>query len=282
MLDGKAFMNKDFEAVTLPAPWRMYSDCESFIHADPEVQAFRTAAPVRGRGDYELGVSCMKREDAPEVGFEQFIANHLRESLHWYGRAEPKDAPKQFHFRERHHAQRLAAMPTAEQAASYAKSLPYYRAPVEVLWHFSNFGDLRWGRAEKSVQLPDRPASKADGADALAVDGSMLLPTIYADVEPDLMHQDIDAIREDQLKWLNHLPQMRRGSLLRHAAAEVIDKELQPLSALCRKHGTFGEAVLPGAFDPITGLFLKAYDGNFQEALIETEIHFYSISLATS
>lgn len=270
MLDGTAFMNKDFEAVALPAPWRMYSDCGSFIHTDPEVQAFRNTAPVRGRGDYELSVSCIKREDALDVTFEQFIANYLRNSLHWFGRAEPEDAPKQFHFREWHHAQRLAAMPTAEQAASYVKSLPYYRAPVEVLWDFSNFGDLRWDRAEP------------DGADARAADGSKLLPTIYADVQPDLMHQDIDAIREDQLNFLSDLPQLRRGSLLRHAAAQAIDRELQPLSALCRKHGTFGEAVLPGAFDPITGLFLKAHDGNFEHALIETETHFYSISLATS
>jgi hypothetical protein len=110
----------------------------------------------------------------------------------------------------------------------------------------------------------------------------MLIPAIYADVEPDVMQQDIEAIREDQLDRLNHLPRMRRGSLLRHAMAEAIDKELEPLSALCRKHGTFGEAILPGAFNPITGFFIRAYDGNFQEAFIETETHFYSISLATS
>ncbi|MFD7924902.1 hypothetical protein [Streptomyces sp. NPDC059742] len=282
VLDGKAFMNKDFEAVTLPAPWRMYSDWTSFIHPDPEVQALRNAAPVRGHGDYELHVECLKREDAPDASFEHFIANRLRESLNANYRAEPKDASKQFHFRAWYHAQRLAAMPVAEQAASYVKSLPYYRAPVEMLWGLSNFGDLRWDGVETSDQLPDHAAPRTDGADAPAEDGSMLLPTIYADVEPDLMHQDIAAIREKQLDRLNHIPQMRRGSLLRHAMAEEIDKELQPLSALCRKHGTFGEAVLPGAFDPITGFFLKAYDGNFEGALIETEIHFYDISLATS
>ncbi|MEU4359244.1 hypothetical protein [Streptomyces virginiae] len=279
VLDAEAFMDKDFEAVTLPAPW-MSGSCRSFIHKDPEVQAFRNAAPVQAPGDYEFEVICMERKNARDVSFELFIANCLRESLYWY--VDPKNAPKRFHFRERHHVARLAAMLTAEQAASYVKSLPYYRAPVEVLWDFSNFGDLRWDRVERSVQLPGRPVPRTDGADAPAVDGSMLLPTIYTNVEPDLMHQDIEAIREKQLDRLNRIPQIRRGSLLRHAMAEEIDEELQPLSALCRKHGTFGEAVLPGAFDPITGFFLKAYDGNFSGALIETEIHFYSISLATS
>lgn len=282
VLDGKAFTNRAFEAVTLPTPWQMYSNWGGFIHPDPEVQVFRNTAPVRGPGDYDLHVSCLKREDIPDVSFEHFIAHHLRRWLHWNYREEPKNAPKRFHFREWHHEGRLTVMPAAAQAATYVKSLPYYRAPVEVLWDFSNFGDLRWDRTERSVQLPGRPAPRTDGADAPAVDDSMLLPTIYADVEPDLMHQDIESIREKQLDRLNHIPQMRRGSLLRHAMAEEIDEGLQPLSALCRKHGTFGEAVLPGAFDSITGFFFKAYDGNFKQAFIETEMHFYSISLATS
>ncbi|MFD7916318.1 hypothetical protein ACFV30_37365 [Streptomyces sp. NPDC059752] len=282
VLEGKAFTNRDFEAVTLPTPWQMYSNWKSCIHADPEVQAFRTTAPVRGPGDYDLHVSCLKREDIPDVGFEHFIAHDLREWLDPTYRQDPKNAPKQFHFRERYPEGRLEVMPTAEEAASYVESLPYYRAPVEVLWDFSNFGELQWDRVERSVQLPGRPGPRTDDADAPAVDGSMLLPTIYANVGPDLMQQDIEAIRERQLDRLNHIPQMRRGSLLRHAMAEEIDEELQPLSALCRKHGTFGEAVLPGAFDSITGFFLKAYDGNFKEAFIETEMYFYCISLATS
>ncbi|MFD7781953.1 hypothetical protein ACFV4Q_02400 [Streptomyces nojiriensis] len=282
VLDGKAFTNRDFEAVPLPTSCQMYSRWSNFIHTDPEVQAFRTTAPVRGPGDYNLHVSCLKREDIPDVTFEHFIAHDLREWLDPTYRQDPKNAPKQFHFREWYHEGRLEVMPRAEEAASYVESLPYYRAPVEVLWNFSNFGELQWDRVERSVQLPGRPGPRTDDAEAPAVDGSMLLPAIYANVGPDLMQQDIEAIRERQLDQLNHLPQMRRGSLLRHAMAEAIDKELQPLSALCRKHGTFGEAVLPGAFNPITGFFLRAYDGNFMAACIETEIHFYSISLDTS
>ncbi|MXM68704.1 hypothetical protein GR925_36170 [Streptomyces sp. HUCO-GS316] len=89
VLDGKALMNKDFEAVTLPAPW-MSGSCSGFIHKDPEVQAFRKAVPIYC-GDFDLSVTCLKRKNAREVSFERFIASHLRQRMHLYGGAEPKD-----------------------------------------------------------------------------------------------------------------------------------------------------------------------------------------------
>ncbi|WP_181382889.1 hypothetical protein [Streptomyces sp. CG 926] len=278
MLDGKAFMNKDFQGMTLPTPL-MFGDCVSFTHQDTEVQAFRNLVPIKARGDFEFSVTCLNRTNAQGADFERFVATNLHQRLH--RRAEPKDASKRFHFREWYDTRRLEEIPPAEQAVSYVASLPYYRAPVEVLWDFTNFGVLRWDRLKESAQRQGHPAPARDGVHAPTTDGFMFLPNIYAEVRPDLMPQDIEGIREDALKMLKHLPKMRSG-LLRHAMAEAIDKEIQPLAALCSKHGTFGEAVLPGAFHPIMGIFLRSHDGNSQEAFIETEEHFYTISLVTS
>jgi hypothetical protein len=64
--------------------------------------------------------------------------------------------------------------------------------------------------------------------------------------------------------------------------AKLITGDVQALAAICQQHGTFGAAALTGAFDPITGICLKAQTGNEHEAFIETDEHFYFFSLFTS
>ena len=54
VLDGKAFLDKDFEAVELPARW-MSGSCGGLLHKDPDVKAFRKAVPIYC-GDFELSV----------------------------------------------------------------------------------------------------------------------------------------------------------------------------------------------------------------------------------
>ncbi|MGW6574022.1 hypothetical protein ACWGAN_17810 [Streptomyces sp. NPDC054945] len=121
VLDGKAFMNKDFQGMTLPTPL-MFGDCVSFTHQDPEVQAFRNLVPIKARADLEFSVTCLNRTNAQGADFERFIATNLHQRLH--RRAEPKDASKRFHFREWYDTRKLEEIPPAEQAVSYVKSLP--------------------------------------------------------------------------------------------------------------------------------------------------------------
>ena len=157
VLDGKAFMDQDFEAVKLPARW-MAGTCGGLLHQDPAVRVFRKAVPIYC-GDFELSVSCMKRADAREVSFERFIANHLRRLLKLGGAEPPEDAPQRFGFRDEHSARELAGMPEAEQATSYAGSLSR-RAPAEVLWEAANFGCLMWDWQRKSLEkLVECPTS---------------------------------------------------------------------------------------------------------------------------
>jgi hypothetical protein len=40
--------------------------------------------------------------------------------------------------------------------------------------------------------------------------------------------------------------------------------------------------VLPGAFEPITGILLKVLDGNERQAFLETGSHYFFISMLTS
>lgn len=73
-----------------------------------------------------------------------------------------------------------------------------------------------------------------------------------------------------------------RVGLPRAEMEELIFNDVGALSALCSRHGTFGEAVLPGAFEPITGIFLKVLDGNERQAFLETGSHYCFISMLTS
>jgi hypothetical protein len=176
VLDGKWFMDKEFEAVPLPDRW-MSGSCGGLRHKDPEVQAFRTTVPIYC-GDFELSVSCLRRKDARDVSFERFIASHLRWKFHLGGAAVPEDAPRRFHFRQEHSSQALAKMPAAEEAASYVESLPH-RAPVDVLWDAANFGCLLWDWQRKSLaQLGPVPGLNR-GVYAQAVDGSRFIPRIF-------------------------------------------------------------------------------------------------------
>lgn len=278
VLEGKAFLDKDFEAVKLPA-WWMSGNCRAFSHVDPDVRAFRKAVPIYC-GDFDLLVSCLKRKDSRDVSFERFIASHLRQRLHMRGGEVPEDAPRRFHFREAHHAEELARMPDAEQASSYVASLPQ-RAPVDALWECSNFGCLLWDWQQKSLERLGRVPGLGRGVYAPAVDGSEFLPRIFADAVPGLTDADTDEIREDALAGLEAMPELR-GGLPRTEMARLITEDVHALAQLCRKHGTLGAAVLPGAFDPITGLCLKAMTGNEREVFLETDEHFYFVSVFTS
>ncbi|MER6446419.1 hypothetical protein DEJ51_03175 [Streptomyces venezuelae] len=278
VLGSRALRDKDFEHVTLPEPWMSASGRE-FVHQDPDVEAFRRTVPIYC-GDFDLTVTCLERKNARDVGFERFVANCLRDQLHGHGGADPEDASTRFHFRAAYDLQQLAGMVVEEEAAAYVASLPY-GAPIEVLWDFSNFGCLRWDWLETSVRLQGRPVPGTGGVHAPAVDGSEFLPRIFSHAEPDVMHQDVHAIREHALGQLKYLPDLREG-LPRDAMAKLINEDILALSALCHRHGTFGEAVLPGAFDPITGFFLKARDGNSRQAFIETGEYFYEVLVSTS
>lgn len=278
VLEGKAFLDKDFEAVKLPAYW-MSGNCGGVAHADPDVQAFRKAVPIYC-GDFDLQVSCLKRKDARDVSFERFIASHLYQRLHLSGGAVPEGAPLRFHFREAHHAAELARMPEADQATSYFQSL-HLGAPVDALWGCSNFGCLLWDWQRKSLERLGPVPGLSRNVYAPAVDGSQFLPRIFADAFPDLTAADTDEIREDALGGLEAMPELR-GGLPRGEMARLITEDVHALAELCRKHETFGAAVLPGAFNPITGLCLKAMTGNEREVFIETDEHFYFVSVFTS
>jgi hypothetical protein len=278
VLDGKAFLNQDFEAVKLPARW-MVGSCGGLLHPDPAVQAFRTAVPIYC-GDFELSVSCMKRADARGVSFERFIASHLRRLLQSGGTEVPEDAPQRFHFRDEHSTQELAGMPEAKRATSYAESLSR-RAPVDVLWEAANFGCLMWDWQRKSLEKLGPVPGLTRGVYAPAVDGSEFIPRIFTDTSPELTEAGIGELRRSAREGLRALPELRKG-LSRSAMGKLINGDIDALAKLCRRYGTFGTAALPGAFDAITGLCLKARTGNEHEVFVETDAHFYFFSLFTS
>ena len=121
----------------------------------------------------------------------------------------------------------------------------------------------------------------ARGVYAPAVDGSKFIPRIFTDVSPELTEAGIDELRQSALEGLQALPELRDG-LSRSAMGELINEDVDALAALCHRYGTFGAAALPGAFDAITGLCVKAQTGNEQEVFVETDEHFYFFSLFTS
>lgn len=277
-LDGKAFLGQDFDAVKLPTKY-MSGSCSGLLHPNPELQSFRKTVSIYC-GDFELTVSCLNRKEAREISFEHFIANFLRQRLHLGGAPVPDDAPQRFHFREERHAQELASMPSAEDATSYVESLPH-RAPIDVLWEFSNFGCLLWDWQKRSLQQLGSVPGLTRSVYAPAVDGSSFIPRIFVDVPPELKKEDTDAVLQEALEGLKELPELR-GGLSRADMSKLITTDVHALAEICQKHGTFGTAVLPGAFDPITGFLLKAQTGNEHEAFIETEEHLYFLSLFTS
>lgn len=162
----------------------------------------------------------------------------------------------------------------------FEASLPH-RAPVDVLWDAANFGGLVWDWQRRSLEQLGAVPGLNRGVYAPAVDGPKFIPRIFVDVPPALTKSDTDDTRKSALEGLEALPELRHG-LPRSAMARLITEDVHTLAAICQKHGTFGAAALPGAFDPITGICLKAQTGNEHETFIATDEHFYFFSLFTS
>lgn len=260
ILDSRAFLEQDVEAVTLPGPW-MVANCRETIHPDPAVQAFRTAVPVRW-GDFDLEVFLLKRAEAKGVSFERFVASHLRRVFDRMGDTAAEDAPQRFNFRGERYARDLARMLKAEQASTYP-----HRSPVEVLWDIVYFGRLIWGLQDKRLKKPGAvPRLESD---------------ICISVSPQLTKAGINEVRMDAMEALYRLREVL-DHVTRRSMGELMLADIDILAAICRRYGTFGAALLPGAFEPITGLCVLAWDGNAHRVFVQTYAHFYFFSMHTS
>jgi hypothetical protein len=261
----------------------MEGECDHFVHQDPEVQAFRSSVQIYC-GDFELRVSCMPRQHAPDVDFTRFVANELRRRMIRQSRgSEPKlSAEGRFKFEDRWHRWQLAKVPPLEETLSFVASLPH-RAPIDVLWDFANFGCLLWDWKKKTLELLGNEGRENWNEDvyARATMGGRFLPRIFVRVPPDLNEGGTLDVLQRAMDGLAGLPEIRKG-LPRSDMEEVIFNDVHTLAALCLKHGTFGEAVLPGAFEPLTGILVKVLDGNERQAFLETGSHYYFVSLLTS
>jgi hypothetical protein len=282
VLSGKDLLDGDHAVAELPEPL-MWGENRYFVHQDPEVQAFRSSVRIYC-GEYDFLVACMERRLAPDVDFTRFVANELRRRLLRRSRgSEPAlSSEGRFQFQTVWHRWQLSKIPPLEETVSFVDSLPH-RAPADVLWDFANFGCLLWDWKEKTLELlgeEGRPNWNEDVYARAAV-GGRFLPRIFVNAPPELTESGTLDVLQRAMDGLAALPDIRKG-LPRSEMEELIFNDVHALAALCSKHGTFGAAVLPGAFEPITGILLKVLDGNEREAFLETEGHYSYISLFTS
>jgi hypothetical protein len=282
VLSARDLLDGDHAVLELPEPL-MWGVCPNFAHQDPEVQALRNSARIYC-GDYELYAACMERQRAPDADFTRFVANELRRRLarRSHGTEPALSSEGRFQFLTRWQTWQLSKVPPREEAVSFVDSLPH-RAPVDVLWDFADFGCLLWDWKRKTLELLGEVGRPGWGEDvyARAAVGGRFLPRIFVDVPSDLTQNGTLDVLQRAMDGLAALPDLRKG-LPRAEMEEVIFNDIDILATLCRKHGTFGDAVLPGAFEPITGILLKVLDGNEREAFLETASHYFFISLLTS
>ena len=282
VLSARDLLVGDHAFLEMPGPL-MEGDNFRFEHREPEVQALRSSVQIYC-GEYDFTVSCMPREHAPDADFTRVIANELRRRYlaSNHGSELALSAEGRFQLQDHWHRWLLSKAPSPQEAVALVASLPH-RAPVDVLWDFANFGCLMWDWKQKTLELlgkEDRPGWDED-VYARATVGGRFLPRIFVNVPPDLNESGMLDVLQRALDGLAALPDIRQG-LPRAEMEELIFNDVGALSALCSRHGTFGEAVLPGAFEPITGILLKALDGNERQAFLETERHYFFISMLTS
>jgi len=282
VLSARDVLDREHAVFELPE-LLMKGDNFRFVHQAPEVQAFRSSVEIYC-GEFDLSVSCVPRPHAPGLDFTQFVANELRRrSLVRGSGSEPAlSAEGRFQFQGVRHRWQLSKGPPREETVAFVDSLPH-RAPVDVLWDFANFGCLLWDWKRKTLELlgkEERPVWD-EGVYARSTMGGRFLPRIFVNVPPDLTESGTLDVLQRAMDGLAALPDIRKG-LPRSEMEELIFNDVGALAALCTKHGTFGDAVLPGAFEPITGILLKVLDGNEREAFLETGSHYFFISLLTS
>jgi hypothetical protein len=259
--------DREYERVSI-GPSLLWSDTQRLKHPDPLLASLRTHSPIHC-GDFELEMWVFERALHPFVTFEDFAANWLET----VARRGPKGEG----------AVLSLSKETFEAFGFYVENLKYASPPTAtsaagMLWELTSFGELYFGWIEQSLRAG---IEGKHNVYLQSTKGERFIPRIWEFISPLTQAEDIVEHEKSVLRKLEQMPTPTWG-LSRDAYRQVILELFVELREVCDVHGTYGEAVLPDAHEPIEEVLLIANDGNDREVLYKTSTHFSAISFHTS
>jgi hypothetical protein len=173
-----------------------------------------------------------------------------------------------------------------EQERERAKILKERTTPADVLWHFTNFGTLRWDwKDHPDPGAPRAPVVKpwldaSSGRDTLELEIALDIPPAAGPTDVMITCQT----KLDELHSIDPAEIQRRGLINHDAFASLVRGQCDELVQLVQKAGAFGKLALPAdsALEPITAVALYAADDFEREAIVATSGRCFHFKLTTS
>ncbi len=262
-----------YKVVKIP-PYYMQGECGRFFkHQNLDMESFRNKVSIY-YGDWDFNVRIVNRKEFSNLNFLQFVANSIRLNPNYY-KAHPNET--QFKLEDQ-----INFNPKSIELENFAKNFTKRSSPCHYLWDIVNFGTLLWDWVSISRKFyPYKRESDLDEVYGKTEGGETFLPRIFLYLPPEATEKDFIDYTDDTLNNLKELPDLK-GGIDRESLKKIIIDDLNQLCGICENYGTFGDASIIGAYNPIDTIFIMRYDGNTKRIFLETSNFFYAFTSNTS